>query len=133
MDLDLSHGQVLEALVEGIMRGRTAVECKRQDRAAEFGTFYIEDEHDPGCRGIYIPSGLSKLPADGYFVCGVGPFFLGMPAEWLNKISWTSPRAEQKDGSVPTKGFLVSLDRWWKDLKKGADSNGHEPEQGLLL
>lgn len=109
-DIDLPHGQKGEALVKELLFGVKRVEVKRQDRAPQFGSLYIETEHDPGARGLYRPSGLSITDAD-YWAFVIGAFVVMAPTVWLREQGKTCRAVQQADGSCPTRGFRLPLAR----------------------
>jgi len=107
-DLDLTHGKVAEELGRELLFGIRKVEYKRQDRAPEFGSLFIETECDKGRRGCYAPSGLRVTQAD-YWGFLIGNIMVHVPTVWLRNQERYCRSAECRDGNCPTKGFRLPL------------------------
>lgn len=107
-DIDLAHGKVAEKLARELLFGIRKVEVKREDRAPEFGTLFIETECDKGRKGWYEPSGLRTTGAD-YWGFLIGAIFFYVPTVWLRNQEPHCKRAECHDGDCPTKGFRLPL------------------------
>jgi len=109
-DLDLRYGKVAEELVRQLLFAPERYEVKRQDRAPEYGTLYIETEHDKGARGTFTPSGLSITDAD-YWVFVIQSHIIFTPTSWLRDMQPYCRAASLHDGSCPTRGFRLPL-KW---------------------
>ena len=107
-DIDLKHGKAAEDLLAHLLFTPGALEVKRQDRAAEFGTLFIETACDKGKRGDYQPSGLSVTRAE-YWVIFVKGLAFWIPVVWLRNKQPSCRLAECRDGNCPTKGWRLPL------------------------
>ncbi len=113
-DRDLAYGRQGELLIGGylewIARGNGRVEVKRKRRLDAF--FYVETACDKGRTGVYEPSGIKVTEADVWaFVIADTGLTLLVPIDLLRaSCSHTSAQqVEERDGSCPTKGYLVSF------------------------
>jgi hypothetical protein len=108
-DLDLTHGVIAEDVVEQCFREPGYLEIKRQDRALEFGSFYIETEHDPGARGKYRDSGLRITAATFWGIVVKQERIFLIDIDWLKAREHECRRAAQANGSCPTRGFRLPV------------------------
>jgi len=113
-DIDVSYGgqgelQIGEFLT-WIAAGNGRVEVKRK-RYLDLN-FYVETQCDKGRRGEYAPSGISVSTASAWaFVIGDLGLSLIFPTDLLRQMldDPSTKDTEERDGSCPTKGKLVSL------------------------
>ena len=113
-DLDYKYGRQGELQVADFLNwlasGNGRVEVKRK-RILDF-ELYIETECDKGRTGYFEPSGINVSEAEAYaFVVADTGISLVIPTQLLKKaIRHRSARPkEERDGSCPTRGFLVNL------------------------
>ncbi|MDZ4344454.1 MAG: hypothetical protein U1E51_18690 [Candidatus Binatia bacterium] len=111
-DIDREIGEQAEVWVSDIRRAmeRGSVEVKRDQKAMRTGNLYVEYE----CRrrGVYMPSGIETTKADAWiFVVVEDELALVIETEHLKKLCRAPGirRAEEKDGSHPTKGYLLPV------------------------
>jgi hypothetical protein len=113
-DIDVAYGgqgelQIGEML-DWIAAGNGRVEVKRK-RVLDLW-FYIETRHDPGRRGEYVPSGMSVTTAPAWaFVIGDLGLSVIFPTDLIREMldDPSTKDREERDGSCPTKGRLISL------------------------
>jgi hypothetical protein len=115
-DLDLQYGHEGERNVQRVFdlvaAGSPKVEVKTKRRFIDL-FLYVETHHDPGARGVFVPSGISVTTAD-LWVFNVGTTGVShlIPTALLREAI-QHPSAQDKtqtDGSCPTRGKLVHLD-----------------------
>lgn len=113
-DIDYEYGRQAElavlGLFEGLKKGDLRAEVKRKRRPDS--KFYVELEHDPGDKGVYVPSALSLTEAEVwvYTIADTDVHVL-FPTNRLRtaiQLDLGHP-AEQPWGSCPTRGRLVSF------------------------
>lgn len=109
--VDLAHGQEAERELSEAFHACT-IEVKRDDRAADTGNVYVEFEADKGATGRFEPSGIATTEAD-WQAFKVRDVFLLVPTDYMRTLArkaWVRRRiGEQRHGSCPTRGALVSL------------------------
>jgi hypothetical protein len=109
-DIDRKIGEHAELWVSDIRKAFEcgSVEVKRDMKAMSTGNLYVEYECLRG--GIYRPSGIATTKADAWcFVVIEDALAIIIETEKLKNIC-CEPRirkSEEKDGSHPTRGFLV--------------------------
>lgn len=112
-DIDLAYGQqgelLVASIVDSLRDGTGAIEVKSDRRWRDTGNVYVELE----CRrrGRYVASGLQTTTATLWaFVIGYPAVVLIVPTAMLHEEVWRAGtrRAEETDGSHPTRGALVS-------------------------
>jgi len=111
-DIDREIGEQAEVWVSDIRRAmeRGSVEVKRDTRAMSTGNLYVEYECRRG--GVYQPSGIQTTKADAWvFVVVENELALVIETAALRRICSHSAirRAEETDGSHPTKGYLLPM------------------------
>lgn len=111
-DIDRQIGEHAELWVSDIRRSfeRGTVEVKNDTKALSTGNLYVEYE----CRrrGAYVPSGIATTKADAWvFVVKQDEFAIVFATDALRQICSTPGirKAEEKDGSHPTKGYLLPM------------------------
>lgn len=111
-DIDRARGEEAEQLVRQ-MRSSLALgscEVKRDDKAAQTGNVFIEQECFTAAG--WKPSGLSETKATNWvFVLFDMRVIVWMPVWLLRNIAATGTPCECKTGSHPTKGVRVPVDR----------------------
>jgi hypothetical protein len=111
-DIDRARGEEAEQLVR---RMRTALavgscEVKRDDRAAQTGRVYIEQECFTA--NGWKPSGLAETKAVNWvFVLYDMRVIVWMPVWLLRNIAKVGKVAECRVGSHPTRGVVIPVDR----------------------
>lgn len=115
-DRAYAFGHQGELLVDDVLNqiaaGQGTVEIKRSSFPDL--KLYVEFEHSP--RGVYVPSGISVTTADYWAFVKPGNVFILTPTELLmREVRHARERGvaphEEKDGSCPTRGYLVDA-RW---------------------
>jgi hypothetical protein len=111
-DFDREIGSQAEMWVSSLreaLKGGT-VEVKHDTRAMQTGNLYVEYECRRG--GIYRPSGIQTTKADVWvFVVLESKIALVIETQELKRLC-AQPGiriAEERDGSHPTKGYLVPM------------------------
>src|SRR5574341_1062342 len=130
-DIDRASGATAELWIDDIRAVLTegTLEVKRDVRAMTTGNLYIEYE----ClrRGRYEPSGISTTRADAWvIVLEESALALVIETSFL-KLLCGKPGVrtrEERDGSHPTKGYLLPLTY----LVRPADRPAHERCRGAL-
>lgn len=113
-DIDYAYGRQAELqlgdFLTWIARGNGRVEVKHK-RPLDL-EFYVETCHDPGRRGVYVPSGISVSTSEAWaFTIGDSGISVLVPTAEIRGMLedvTTRDRAHPR-GSCPTKGRLVSL------------------------
>lgn len=120
---ELQIGDLLDAIAKG--DGRVEIKTKRIIDAV----FYVEQEHDPGRRGYYKPSGISTTDAAMWaYVIADTDVYVWFPTELLRRMmnEPSSKPATCDRGSCPTRGKLVNLGATLCRLKRDRDrQRGH--------
>lgn len=112
-DIDAEYGRQGELFVTRIIDAlkNNSVEVKRDGQVGYTGNLYVEYECDKGRRGQFQPSGISTTQADLWaFVFGDAPACLVVSTDLLRALI-RSPGikiAEERDGSCPTRGYVLS-------------------------
>jgi len=111
-DIDREIGSQAEVWISDIRKAfaNGTVEVKRDTRAMRTGNLYVEYECRRG--GVFKPSGIATTRADAWcFVVIKDALAIVIETEKLKNIcSETGIRkAEETDGSHPTKGYLVPM------------------------
>lgn len=113
-DRDYSYGRQgelqIDTFLNWIATGNGQVEVKRK-RYLDLN-FYVETSHDPGRTGNYVPSGISVSTALMYaYVIGDTGISVQIPTDELRAMldDSSTKECEERDGSCPTRGKLVSL------------------------
>ena len=122
-DIDREIGAQAEIWVGDIRKAleRGTVEVKHETRAMHTGNLYVEYE----CRrrGVYQPSGIATTKAEAWvFVIAKDELALVLATERLQELC-SSPgirKAEEKDGSHPTRGYLLPMAFVVRPVKFGA-------------
>ena len=108
-DLDLTHGQVGEALVNDLLTGGFTVEVKRDRRWAETGTVYIEIKCWSNTQNDFIDSGLLVTKAD-YWAFVLHETVLMLPTEKVKLACITyGKRIDCKIEPNPSQGYIVKV------------------------
>jgi len=113
-DIDATYGgqgelQIADYLT-WLAEGNGRIEVKRK-RYLDLN-FYVETHCDKGRRGIFQPSGISVSTAAAWaFVIGETGISIIIPTDELRSMlnDPSSRDREERDGSCPTRGKLVSL------------------------
>lgn len=115
-DIDLAYGQqgelLVASIVDSLRDGTGAIEVKSDRQWARTGNVYVELECKR--RGSYVASGLQTTTATLWaFVVGYPEVVLIVPTAMLHEEVWRpeTRRAEETDGSHPTRGVLVPTQR----------------------
>jgi hypothetical protein len=113
-DIDLPYGRQAELQIADYLtwlaEGNGRIEVKHKRRIDLL--FYVETHHDPGRRGIYVPSGISTSTAAAWAFnisdTGIAVIF---PSDEVRRMLTdpSSRDAQEHDGSCPTRGKLISL------------------------
>lgn len=113
-DRDFVYGRQGELQINDYLKwiadGNERLETKRKSYVD--AELYIETHHDPGRRGMFVPSGISTTAAHAWaFVVDDSGIAVVIPTDLLRQaISHSSARdRECTDGTCPTKGKLVNL------------------------
>jgi hypothetical protein len=123
-DIDLAIGAQSELWVASVreaLAGKSRVEVKAPKPFLEKGSAFVEyaclrNDGEWHRSGINDP----ELKAELYILCfGVLPGGLIVETQWLKRaalLAYKNPnnRREEKDGSHPTKGVVVSLRHLWE-------------------
>jgi hypothetical protein len=108
-DLDLTHGQVGEALVNDLLTGGFTVEVKRDRRWAETGTIYIETHCWYNSEEAWKESGLLVTKAD-YWAFVLNETVLMLPTKKVVKACLNYGKQTQcKIEPNPSRGYLVKV------------------------
>jgi hypothetical protein len=108
-DLDLTHGQVGEALVNDLLTGGFTVEVKRDRRWAETGNVYIETKCWYNSEDRWKDSGLLVTKAD-YWAFVLGETVLMLPTKKVFEACLTyGKRIDCKIEPNPSTGYLVKV------------------------
>lgn len=115
-DVQLSEGIVSEAWFYEMTRGGDRFEVKHDRRSADTGNLFIEFQHDPGGRGLWVPCGIATTEADCWIATIGDPVphaFVGLDIDRLKGLARAERQrgkvATQPNGSCPTRGVLVPL------------------------
>jgi len=115
-DIDIKRGKQGEMFVQDIVdamsKGGHRIEIKRDDMSQVTGNIYVE--YRCKRRGAWAPSGISTTEAQVWvFVLDLGNLAVCISTERLRGLVKEAHsrgrKAEEKDGSHPTKGVLVRL------------------------
>jgi hypothetical protein len=108
-DLDLSYGQVGEALVNDLLTGGFTVEVKRDRRWHETGNLYIETHCYYNTDNTWKESGISVTKAD-YWAFVLGKTVLMLPTKTVVLTCLAVGKSVQcKIEPNPSRGYLVKI------------------------
>jgi hypothetical protein len=108
-DLDLTHGQVGEALVNDLLTGGFTVEVKRDRRWTETGNLYIETHCWYNSEETWKESGLLVTKAD-YWAFVLNETVLMLPTKKVVEACLTyGKQAQCKIEPNPSRGYLVKV------------------------
>lgn len=108
-DLDFTHGQVGEALVNDLLAGGFTVEVKRDRRWAETGNVYIETHCWYNLDGEWKESGLLASKADYWaFVLNQTVLMLPTP-KVIEACLGYGKQTQCKIEPNPSRGYLVKV------------------------
>jgi hypothetical protein len=108
-DLDLTYGQVGEALVNDLLTGGFTVEVKRDGRWAQTGNVYIETNCWHNSENSWKQSGLLVTKAD-YWAFVLNETVLMLPTKKVHEACLTyGKRIDCKIEPNPSVGYLVRV------------------------